>query len=146
MSEQYLVAAKRHYDVGEMLMANGANDDAGYHFGLSGETAIKAMLQLSGIETGWLGSGKSPRKTPMRSHLPQIKTLITMAQAEIQQYAQGRLAGEVTRVMLDPAFSARFDKWMISIRYADTQCTPVKDADCARWRRDALDMLESALR
>ena len=41
MAEQFCVAALRHLDTAELLEREGKLDDAGYHYGLAGETAVK---------------------------------------------------------------------------------------------------------
>ena len=75
MAEQYEVAAWRHLGVGEKLLAQQEIDDAGYHFGVSGENSLKAMLQLAGLEAHWLAAGIRLNRTAMRAHFPNIQSL-----------------------------------------------------------------------
>jgi hypothetical protein len=49
MAEQYAIAAWR-------LELEGDTDDAGYHFGISGETAVKYALRASGVEAAWVAT------------------------------------------------------------------------------------------
>lgn len=141
MAERYLEAAWRHLGVGEKLQRSGDIDDAGYHFGVSGENSLKALLQISGVQAAWAGAGVQPRATPMRGHFPDLHDSVQQAQAEISLYANGRLAGHVASLLLSPGFAGRFIGWHINIRYADTDHTPVTAANAQRWREDAEDFV-----
>src|SRR4051794_13118464 len=103
MAEQFDIAAWRHHRVGETLEVMGELDDAGYHFGVCGENALKYALWASGVYAAWITAGaaigKSPseslRGTPMRSHFPSVATLVRKAQTEIAVHATGRYAGPI---------------------------------------------------
>lgn len=148
MTEQYDIAAKRHRDVGEKLQTGRDLDDAGYHFGVSGENSVKYALEASGVVSAWLAigaaQGRTPRaslsNTPMREHFPSLKQFVMRTQSEISTYATGRLGMPISSYILDPSFANRFDNWDINIRYADTNCTPVTAAACADWHSDADDL------
>lgn len=145
MAEQFDIAAWRHHRVGEALEAIGELDDAGYHFGLCGENALKYALWASGVCAAWITAGAASRKTPaqsligtpMRGHFPSFANLVRKAQAEIAVHAKGRYAGPVMSTLLDPGFSSRFAGWDIDIRYADPRYTPVTAASCTAWHQDA---------
>jgi len=149
LAEQYEVAAWRHHRVGELLVAAGELDDAGYHFGVCGETAVKHLLLASGVEAAWIAIGAATgktvtealNKTPMRKHFPTLKKLVVNVQGEIAMYARGRYSPTITSLVLDPEFSKRFSGWDINIRYADQNSTPVSKAKCAEWQRDADDFV-----
>lgn len=138
MPERYDHAAHRHLRVAETLRAAGELDDAGYHFGFAGECAVKHALRASGVENAL--AGRQPN--PMRSHFPTLRQAIAEARSLIQLHATGRLAGPIAAIVLAPGFADRFARWDIRIRYADTGCTPVAEADCARWHADAVALVE----
>jgi hypothetical protein len=141
MTEQYQVAAWRHHETAEALQGRGFLDDAGYHYGVSGENSVKYALQASGVEAGWLHVNVNLLGTPMRAHFPKIQTLCDQAKAHIAMYATGRLAGAISNKISDISFSGKFVGWNINIRYADTDFTPVDPAVCSGWESDSLDLL-----
>ncbi len=149
MAEQYEVAAWRHHRVAELLVAGGELDDAGYHFGVCGETAVKHLLWASGVEAAWIAigatGGKTPdaalKGTPMRRHFPTLQKLSADVRNEILLYGKGRYAAAINSFVIDPAFSKRFSGWNINIRYADGAFTPVSKATCDAWQRDADDLV-----
>ncbi len=151
MAEQYGVAALRHQRVAGSLELGAELDDAGYHFGVCGENALKYALWASGVESAWICIGAtrgmsaraSLRTTPMRGHFPTLATLVQQTQAEIALYATGRFSGPISAVVLSPSFSRRFSGWNINIRYADNQYTPVSSQTCAAWHADADDLVFS---
>lgn len=151
MAEQYDVAAWRHHRVGEMLENGAELDDAGYHFGVCGENAVKYALWASGVQAAWIrigaGQGKSVRDsltgTPMRGHFPTLTTLVQQTRSNIAVHATGRFSGPVAAIVLSPNFIQRFAGWSIDIRYADTQHTPVSSQTCTAWHADADDLVLS---
>lgn len=141
MAEQYGVAAWRHHDVAETLEHLGFLDDAGYHFGVCGENAVKHSLRAAGVESVWVAAKISLKKTPMKQHFPTLKSFVKRAQADIAVNAQGRFAAAVASLVLDPSFANRFNGWHINIRYADTTNTPVAGGTCSGWHTDADDLV-----
>jgi hypothetical protein len=141
MTEQYEIAALRHFDVAELLLAQLHLDDAGYHFGIAGENALKHALQSAGMEQFWQNNGVGPNKTPMRKHYPHLEPSVVAEEQMILAHAQGRLASPLAQLISAPNHGSRFNNWSIDIRYADTICTPVPAASCAQWQEDAADML-----
>lgn len=147
MAEQYDVAAWRHQRAAEALEGANEYDDAAYHYGLVGETAIKHALRASGCEAAWLANrtGKTDksklRDTPMRAHVQDLAAVVTQTAAEIALFATGRLAQPITLHVLSPSFQNRFKGWHIDIRYADPTYTPVTAATLAQLRADAADLL-----
>lgn len=133
MPERYDIAAGRHLRVGGDLQTAGELDDAGYHFGLAGECAVKHALRAAGVEQALAAC----RPNPMRAHFPTMQEAITKAQKLIELHASGRLASPIATTILDPSFVERFAGWRIEIRYADTACTPVDALACTGWHRDA---------
>lgn len=133
MPERYDVAAVRHLAVGEVLENRGDLDDAGYHYGLVGENAVKHALRASGVEQVWLTARLRRNRTPMGRHVPGMHAALVDFQHDIEKHATGRLGGVLKTAVSDPTFAARLDGWSINIRYADDGCTPVNEADCRRW-------------
>ena len=153
MAEQFDIAAWRHHRVAETLEILAELDDAGYHFGVCGENAVKYALWAAGVQAAWIRAGaavgKSPaqslKRTPMRGHFPTLKSLINKTRAEISIYATGRHAAPIAAMVLDPSFAGRFADWHIDIRYADAAHTPVSALKCATWHRDADDFVLALL-
>ncbi|MBY5391024.1 hypothetical protein [Rhizobium leguminosarum] len=141
MAEQFEIAAWRHVRVAEALHSLHEHDDAGYHCGVAGENALKALLQKAGLESHWVGLGVNLRNTPMRGHFPTLHALVQGVRAEIASSAHGRYASAISGIVLDPSFAVRFSGWHIDIRYADTMYTPVSGAVCAQWLEDAHDLV-----
>jgi hypothetical protein len=128
MAERYDVAAKRHFDVADLLEKQGELDDAGYHYGLVGENALKHALRVC------LSKSVKGRD----GHFPDLKAAIIGFQGDIAVFASGSGIGKYLYELInDPTFAARFGGWNIDIRYADDRRTPVAQADCARWGNDA---------
>lgn len=146
MVEQYDVAARRHQRSAEILESANECDDAGYHYGLVGEMAIKHALRASGCEAKWLRSGPKShaklRATPMGAHVQDMGARISEASQVIRLFASGRLAQPIMSLLLHPSFQARFKGWHINIRYADTMHTPVSATDLERYRADAAELLQ----
>lgn len=132
MAERYDVAAKRHFDVADLLEKRGELDDAGYHYGLVGENALKHALRVC------LSKSVKGRD----GHFPNLTAAISVFQTDIAAFASGSGIGRhLYQLTNDPTFAGRFGDWKIDIRYADDQCTPVSPADCARWGGDAEDFM-----
>ena len=149
MAERHDVAAWRHLRVGELLVGLGEFDDAGYHFGVSGENSIKFALWASGVRSAWIVTGAALGRslaaslggTPCRGHFPTLHQLVHDARADIAANAVGRYAAPIAAALLSSTFPSRFAGWNIDIRYADPAYTPVAEALCTAWRNDAEDLL-----
>lgn len=151
MVERYGRAAEQHIDAGDRLRLHNMLDDAGYHFGVSGENSVKYALEVSGMQSKWVQDGaarglsrnESLMGTPMRGHFPRLKDLIVRVRSEIAINATGRHAAPILAKVLSTSFDSVFSGWDIQIRYADTTCTPISPADCTRWKADAEDLFSS---
>ncbi|MCB4802629.1 hypothetical protein QO001_002181 [Methylobacterium brachiatum] len=152
MSEQYDLAAWRHQGTADHLLKNSEFDDAGYHYGIVGENALKHAMRSSGIEAYFLAnppqqrngrrrSGDPLRGTPLRGHFPSLQALAIQAQQVVSLYATGRVAAALQTEIGSAAFNTRFQSWSIDIRYASTTCTPVTQAVCDTWKKDAEDLI-----
>lgn len=141
MNERYDVAAGRHQRVAEHLEGKGEFDDAGYHYGVAGENAVKNALRDSGVEAAWTKACRRLRETPMGRHFPTLQDKVKDVQTEIQAFACGRLATSIQKEILGPDFPSRYQGWNLDIRYADRRYTPVDPKDCARWAQDTAELL-----
>jgi hypothetical protein len=110
------VAANRHYRDGLRLMESKCFDNAGYHFGLAGECAIKQKLLDCGCRTDEPAYWK---------HLPDLRMLAC-------QSLSGRKAGPIRALLEQSSF---LQHWDISMRYSiDGE---VAEKQAGRWRDDA---------
>jgi hypothetical protein len=126
VAEQFDVAAVRHFESGEYLEAGGHLDDAGYHYGISAENAVKNALRQAGL-------------SPIRGHWADLQGKIHKAQPKIDLFAAGRRAGPLRRLAArSPGYFAR---WHINIRYADPRFVPVSAASLAAWKAEAANFL-----
>ena len=137
MTEQYDIAADRHYRVAEQLETSGEIDDAAYHYGLVGENSLKHAMRNAGVANQWSQPRKKARQTPMGKHLPALTLEMQNFASDIHLFATGRIGARLQSILNDPTFGALFSGWSIDIRYADTQYTPVNAGDCQRWGQDA---------
>ncbi|WP_141456311.1 hypothetical protein [Pseudoxanthomonas sp. z9] len=134
MAEKYDVAAKRHLETATTLLDETKLDDAGYHYGISGETAIKFALTQAGLSRQLVALN---RNNPLRAHLPSIKQLIKSAEILISTHARGRMSSPIAAVLLDASLQTRFAGWDINIRYADERHCPLREEQVLEWRNDA---------
>ena len=135
MADRFDVAARRHLDTAEVLEDAGRIDDAGYHYGLVGETAVKHSIVLA---CGTL--------TPdLRRHFDQpLRDAIQTSSAIIAVLNSGRLGGGLARDLRASQFASRFDQWRVTIRYADS-AVPVTGARLAVWKADAIALLNGGV-
>ena len=135
MAERFDVAARRHLDSADLLEREGMLDDAGYHYGLAGETAVKqAVVVACGILPKSL---KAHFDAPLRDAIARSQEVATLL-------TSGRLSGGLADDLRAGRFVSRFDKWSITIRYADS-AFPVDAARVAAWRADALALLRGGI-
>lgn len=109
-------AAQRHYCDGCKLLDDNRTDNAGYHFGLAAECAIKGFLQGAGIRDD---------DSAMWEHFPKLKPVAL-------QSIHGRSAAPVRRLLEHDNFMQR---WDIRMRYAKTGSIDRPTAE--RWRDQA---------
>lgn len=140
MTEQFDIAALRHFETAECLKNAGHTDDAAYHFGICGETAFKHALRASGFEGTWNAHSARSRDTPMRGHWGDLHRRIQNAAQEIQMFAQGRCAVPLV-CLANQVPQTYFQGWSIDIRYADPSYIPVTNAQLKAWENDAADFL-----
>ncbi len=134
MAEQFCVAALRHLDTAELLEREGKLDDAGYHYGLAGETAVKHAVATA------CSFFPSDLRTHFNHRSKPLTEAILDSQAVTVVLENGRLGGGLARDLELRQFASRFDKWHINIRYADTDY-PVNEALVAAWKADAVALL-----
>lgn len=131
MVEQFELAAWRHLETAWMLQGSSYHDDAGYHFGMVGETALKELViksvgSLPPTLYGHLGPGEH-----------KLQEKLAQARAELALMASGRL-GAVSIPDPIPDFSG----WRIDIRYHDDTICPVPQSQVSNWERDAITLIE----
>lgn len=140
MVERFADAALRHLETAEVLEQEGRLDDAAYHYGLVAETALKeACVRATGM----------PLDKKLRRHINDKKNPL---QAAISNYTQittmmhsGRLGGALGYELSNGSLVRRFVSWSIDIRYADDAHCPVKLADLAMWKADALALYNNGV-
>lgn len=135
MPEQFDIAARRHFATAETLEAEGRLDDAGYHYGLAGENAVKqSCIAACG-----------PLTKDLKQHfVGGLRQAIQLSQAVSGVLATGRLCGGLAADLRANTFASRFDGWDIQIRYAHTDF-PVDSARVATWKADAIALLNGGV-
>jgi hypothetical protein len=135
MPEQFDIAARRHLDTAESLEIEGRLDDAGYHYGLAGENAVKQSIVTA--------CGSLPKA--LRKHFDVgLRDAIQASQEVLGLLANGRLGGGLAADLQTGNIMFRFDKWDIRIRYADTDY-PVDPGRVASWKADAIALLNGGV-
>jgi len=137
MPEQFDVAARRHLDTAELLEAEGRLEDAGYHYGLVGENAVKQSIVAA--------CGPLTKRMGLFAHFDTpLKTAIQQSEDVSGVLASGRLSGGLAIEIAAGTFASRFDGWNINIRYADTDF-PVDSRRVATWKADAIALLNGGV-
>lgn len=113
-------AAGRHYHDGCKLLKDNRLDNAGYHFGLAAECAIKGLLQLMGVRDD---------EDVMRVHFPIMRGLAL-------QVIGGRSATAIRSILERDNFLQR---WDIRMRYATNGNVDSRTADT--WRNNANEVI-----
>ncbi|MCP4700852.1 MAG: HEPN domain-containing protein [Gammaproteobacteria bacterium] len=109
-------AANRHYQDACKLFKNKRFDNAGYHFGIAAECAIKQKLQETGVRRG---------NEAMWEHFPYVRNTALQA-------VSGRSPALLRNLLESNAF---LQGWNIKMRYAGNGAIDSKMAN--RWRDDA---------
>lgn len=135
MPEQFDIAARRHLGAAVALEAGGYLDDAGYHFGLVGENAVKYAVVTA--------CGSLPRSLRQHFALP-LRNAISNSAEVASVLMNGRLSLGLAQDIQNGSFNRRFDQWNIAIRYADSS-HPVTTALVSAWRTDALALIGSGV-
>ena len=113
-------AAQRHFDDAKKLQAEKRFDNAGYHYGLSAECAIKSKLQEI-----WGRDDHPDIHEAMYAHFQGVRNAVLAA-------VNGRSANALRNLLDSPAF---MQWWDISMRYAENGT--VQETVVKRWREDA---------
>jgi len=111
-------AANRHYEDGRTLFDKGRFDNAGYHFGLAAECAIKRKLLACGVFTS---------DAAIWAHWPDLRNLACQAMS-------GRQTAPVM-ALLNRRSPQYMHRWVISMRYSANGEVDKRSAE--RWRDDA---------
>jgi len=137
MAERFDVAARRHLDTAELLEREGMIEDAGYHYGLVGENAVKQSIVMA--------CGGGPLSRVFWKHFGSglHEALQTDLDAAVL-LANGRLGGGLALDRIAGQFGSRFRYWHVNIRYADT-AFPVQSTQIAAWKADAVALLNGGI-
>lgn len=144
MVEKFGDAALRHLGTAEVLEDEGRIDDAAYHYGLVGETALKAAVE----------SAIAPLPKQLLKHINQrdnngndvsLQTSIVNYARSAKLLANGRLGGALLSDLTHTLLNLRFTGWSLNIRYADSDCCPVSDGDLAVWKADAIALFNGGV-
>lgn len=120
MAEDYLSAAHRHFEDAELLRERARLDNAGHHYGIAGECAVKAVC-LEEV-------GRRPTK-----HFDSDTT------KDLRQAAIPNLSGLKGQRIL-AVLPALFAGWSVHDRYTAKGYTPSTHVD--QWRIDADHVLK----
>ena len=115
-------AANRHYEDGRTLFDKDRFDNAGYHFGLAAECAIKHNL---------LKRDAVADDAAIWAHWPELRNLVC-------QTISGRQAAPILS-LLDRPSPQYMQGWAIGMRYSANGEVDKRMAN--RWRDDANDAL-----
>ena len=129
MVARFAVAALRHLGTADHLERHGRMEDAAYHYGVAGETAVKATLERAGIPFPWKHWDRRENKS-LRHAIESMVGVVALLRS-------GRLGGPLADDLDAGTFSGRFEGWSVDIRYADTD-HPVDNAKLATWKADAV--------
>lgn len=135
MADQFDIAARRHLDTAETLERDGKLDDAGYHYGLAGETAVKQSIKLA--------CGSLPVAL-LRHFAVPLRDAIKSSTEVSNVLKSGRLGGGLAADLGAGLFESRFDNWNVRIRYADSDF-PVNAALVATWKADAVALMKGGV-
>jgi hypothetical protein len=124
-------SAHRHFQAAELLYTNVTVHEnhkpvAGYLYGITGELAVKKLMQKSGIKEL---DEKERQSDPYYKHFPQLKALL--------KDAPGLRAGELRRIAENAAL---FQNWDTSMRYAPGGAVQNKWVDA--WKESAKSLLD----
>jgi hypothetical protein len=119
-------ATKRHMRDGDYLLEGKRWDNAGYHYGIAAECALKAAMKKVNIPVKEFDANG---KDAYFAHFPDLKAI------EITQC--GRLSVNVTNALQSASF---MQYWCIRMRYArDT----VSEGQCRKWREQTVDFVNT---
>ena len=140
MVEQFARAALRHLATAESLEDEGKLDDAGYHYGLVGEMALKSAAQL-------IYGPTLPQK--LKFHINHGKVTLQDKIAKdltfMNALRSGRFTGGLDSHLAAGTLQGCFAGWSINIRYADDGNCPVQAADVTAWRADAIALYNNGM-
>lgn len=125
----FKTAAKRHMKSADTLFVLGDEDrvaEAGYLYGLAGETALKAMMVTCGMqETAW--------RSKQNGHFPNLLQFIA-------NEAKGRLGNNIYALAQLAQSATNFNVWEIDMRYAAS--ADISPANVAIWKQQASDLMK----
>lgn len=113
-------AANRHFEDGCKLLEHNRLDNAGYHFGLSAECALKQKL----VDCGLFADEPAHWQ-----HWPELKMSAKLA-------LNGRKAAPTRKLLLKGSY---MQNWTIRMRYSHNGFIDRQQAE--RWKDDANEIL-----
>lgn len=143
MAERFYVAAFRHLKTAGVLEKEGCVDDAGYHYGLAGEMAVKWALVKAGIKV--IPDPGIKVIPDLRKHFGgSLQRAVADSKEIMGVLKAGRLGGQLADDLNADTFKSRFYLWSINIRYADS-CHPVDNDKLVAWKADAVALVNGVL-
>ena len=121
----FAAAARRHLVDGKRLQQDKQYDNAGYHFGLAAECALKgAFIALGDRTFSKEGSGRKA----FYAHFPALKNLSVGL--------SGRISTSVATLLSKAKF---MQDWDVKMRYSRNRS--ITRERCAQWCKDAEDLI-----
>lgn len=124
-------AAQRHYKDAAFLQKHERYNNAGYHYGLAAECALKAVFIMLGERNI---TSEAATDAIYFDHFPALKGKASL-------FLAGRLSQTLAATLARGSFMA---EWHITLRYAKDHCI-TKDR-CEHWERDANEFLTACAR
>lgn len=110
-------AAHRHYNDAVLLQNNQRRDNAGYHFGLAAECAVKHVLVRD--------CGLRSHEAPWWQHFPDLRN-------DGLLHINSRQGAELRKLLEAPAY---MQEWNITMRYAENGA--IDAVRLQRWQTQA---------
>ncbi len=120
MAESYLIAAQRHFDDAELLRRETRLDNAGHHYGLAGECAVKAVCVEEAKARPSKHFDSHPNRDLRGAAVPNLL---------------GRKGQRIRQIL-----PALFDGWSVHDRYSATG--HIQLVQIEQWRSDAENPLK----
>ncbi|TWA74038.1 HEPN domain-containing protein [Azospirillum brasilense] len=124
--EDFPGAARRHLHDGKLLAESNRLDNAGYHFGLAAECALKAAMRSINIPTKEFMVGE---KDAYYIHFPKLKNIALKH--------TGRISKQVSESLNKSSF---MQNWEIRMRYSKKA---VEGKQCEAWANQAEEFVKS---
>jgi hypothetical protein len=131
-------AACRHYNDGDLLMANGRHANAGQLYGFTAECGIKWLLVWKGYPSDPVSGEIVERRKKFRAHIHELIKNINM----LKTFLEGRGASKYLAMI--PSIGS-FSDWKTDHRYYVDAALPSSLANWQKAAREIMQMLNEAL-